>query len=829
MAARKGSALDYNTEYVEAEFMAVSQQLAQLETVETLRRVKQEADVYADLKQQAKAQNKTNFWNKLRDEGRLDVNPLTGEETNKEMQKIKAMIAWSNEGLGKLAADGKLEYDSEWDDFVDELAVAYRTRAAVSRTLSDAGSFGFDHPRWFHFLSYLLDRQKPGANYAATIFKAIRARDNFIKTELGDAFLTFKDMIPEGYTIWKPEPGKGWFWASTVTESMINKMVAGEMDPKDIEFRKVLARGRELIWVIPQGLAETMDKFYEVSDPSFIGKFADWAQSAWKQYILLNPYSVVRYNINNMSGDLDICLAYAPEIASKKYAHNAAVDLLKWSRNKDLPAQVQAELDHARRLGVIGSGFSVQEVDDVLKIMPMGDFVQHTILQEPLRKLSPKAWAEGYWQFVQKTTGYRENVLRLAAYRYFRDNSDKSLYGASSPVEVNAIADPKERAAKLARELIGDYGNISKTGQWLRKRLLPFYSWLEINTPRYVYMMRNSKYENRNAGSVGSRVAAVAGKKAVMSAGKLALRANMLYGLVTLWNLLFFYDEEEELGESGRRQLHIILGRREDGSIISMRFQGAWSDVLSWFALEDWPQDMLDVFKDGMTIGEKLQVATKEAGKALLNRGANMLRPDVKMFGEAASGYSFYPDITRPIPIRDRVEHVLRTFKLDKIYTAAMGRPERGQKPGSSPTDRAMRHLVNDLKTMLVYESNPGEIAYYDARAMVFDWLSEQGTEKRFGGRPNKKGNALYWYKQAMKFGDLDAAHRYLTKYYELGGSPRDKIEAIKRAHPLSSIPKKDRYAFRQSLRPDQDKVLSMALEWYRSTYYGKDITNEND
>jgi len=36
MAARKGSILDYNTEYVEAEFSAVAQQLAQIDTAETM-------------------------------------------------------------------------------------------------------------------------------------------------------------------------------------------------------------------------------------------------------------------------------------------------------------------------------------------------------------------------------------------------------------------------------------------------------------------------------------------------------------------------------------------------------------------------------------------------------------------------------------------------------------------------------------------------------------------------------------------------------------------------------------------------------------------------
>jgi hypothetical protein len=822
MAARKGSALDYNTEYVEAEFMAVSQQLAQLETVETLKRIKAEADIYSDLKYQAKDQNWTNLWEKLRAEGRLDVDPLTGEEKSKELQAIKAMIAWSNEGLGRMAAEDKLEYDSDWSDFVQALADAYnnhRDLKEMEDNIGDVGSFGFDDPRWFHFLSYLLDRKLNGANYSATIFKAIKERDRFIKNELGDNFLTFQNLIPEGYTTWKPEPGKGWFWASTVTESMINRMIAGELDPKDAEFRKVLARGRELIWVIPQGLAETMDKFYETSEPSWLGKKADWLQSFWKQYILLNPYSVLRYNLNNMSGDLDICLAYAPEIASKHYAFNAAKDLLAFMHGKEMPTALKSELTEARRLGVIGSGFSVQEVNDVLKVLSMDGFVKHAILQESPSKASPKTWIENYWKFVQQMTGFRENVLRLAAYRFFKENADKRLYGVSKVEEVNAIEDKNERAAKLARELLGDYGNISKTGEWLRKRLIPFYSWLEINAPRYVYMMRNSKYENRETGSAAGRVAAVTGKRMVMSAAKLALRANILYGLIMLWNMLLHPDEEEELGESGRRQLHLILGRREDGSIMTVRFQGAWSDALSFFGLEDWPQDVKDVVKGGMSLGEKTIAMAKDAYSALVNRGVQSLRPDIKSFGEVTSGYTLYPDVFTPRPVRDRVEHLMKTFKLDSIYRSAMGRPSRGKTPGAPAAVQAMQQLVEDLTGVMSYDSDPGEMAYYDTRSAAFEWLEKKGDEKRFGGRPNKKGNALYWYKQAMKFGDIDAAHRYLTKYYELGGTPRGRIESIRRSHPLASIPKKDRFEFRKSLNPDQERRLKMALDWYKRTY----------
>jgi hypothetical protein len=796
-AARTGSQMDYNTEYVEAEFMALASQIAQLETVETLRHVKAESDIYKELVGEAKERNLANLWAKARREGWVEHYPPGHEREGEEIDILlpwKQKIAMARAQLAKMAGRGELDFDSEWDDLVDELA-------------QDPD---MDHPRWFQFLSYLIDKQKPGANWAATIFKAIRQRNEFIEKTLGEEFLTWQKLLAEreGYVEWKPDPGKGWFWTSTITDKVLQQIAAGLVDPNEAETRRLLARGRDTIWVIPEGLAATLDEFYPPSDKSEvgIGRFGDWAMSAWKQYILLNPYSLIKYNLNNASGDVDVCLAYNPAIL--KYAARAFKDLRQW-QGRDrakLPPAVADELELALRLGVVGSGWAVQEVQDVFKILKTDRLIGDILLDERPNWFNPKTYGDGYWRMARGVTTLRENVLRLAAFRYFRDNNDKRLYGASRREEVDAIEDRDEKAAKLARELLGDYGNISRTGGWLRKRLIPFYAWLEINAPRYAYMMRNTRYEEREPGAVALRAAGVAGKKAAFSAAKLALRAGLLYGAVMLWNMLFFGDEEEELAAGGRDQLHLILGRNEDGTIRSIRFQGALSDALSFFGLEDFPQDVKDVVKGKSTILEKLI----EAPKALTNRMFQGLRPDLKTAAEAVAGQRYFPDVWRPTPIRDTARHILQTFKLERIYDEVTGQPRRG--------DGVAAHLWGDLKSLLIFESDPGEMAYFTTRKLVFDYLREQGLE-RPDAKPTKKGNALYFYKKALRYGDMRAAEKYLQKYYQLGGRPKQIKESIQKAHPLAGVPERLRHRFRQSLSPGDAATVTRAMEWYRMAY----------
>ena len=107
---------------------------------------------------------------------------------------------------------------------------------------------------------------------------------------------------------------------------------------------------------------------------------------------------------------------------------------------------------------------------------------------------APRKAMKAYWETVVNFTVYREAMFRYAAYLYYKGifTSGGAEYGASKKSEVDALKDPLDKAAKVATELLGDYGNISALGKELRETTIPFYSWLEINFKRYTQLTKNA-------------------------------------------------------------------------------------------------------------------------------------------------------------------------------------------------------------------------------------------------------------------------------------------------------------------------------------------------
>jgi hypothetical protein len=533
----------------------------------------------------------------------------------------------------------------------------------------------------------------------------------------------------------------------------------------------------------------------------------------------MNPYRVIKYNLNNMSGDLDIVLASYPGILKPEYAHTAMKELYSHLRGNEMSEDIKESLKN----GVISSGLSIQEIPDINK---QGVFQSLTGKENLARR---------YWNSTKDYTQFRENILRVAAYKYFKDKlgSGKNFYGASDHNAIDAIKDNNEKAAKIARELIGDYGNLSQGGQWMRAHVYPFWSWVEINAPRYYKLLKNTKYEGGTAGTA-TRTLGILTKKVGIGVAKKAVMFNLLMLLINMFNRIAFPDENEELRKNKDRQLKLILGRDEDGNIRTLRVSGAFSDVLSWGGLEDAPQDFKDVREGDYTVGDKV----KEAGSAFTNKLAQGAFPMLKTAAELISGKSFYPDMFNPRQIRSKPEHALRMIPpADKIYRWLSKKPLRG--------------IGKELSNVIVYNVNPGEAAYYAIKQNAYEFLDKKELSRESGSY-TPKSNALYYYKQSIKYGDKDLAAHWFKEYSKffdsseevlklakkqnlsveetdkrlLAASKRDKISvingmnsSIENGEVLNSIPKKLQEEWLETLDAEDKEILEIANKWYDKTY----------
>jgi N12 class adenine-specific DNA methylase len=622
-----------------------------------------------------------------------------------------------------------------------------------------------------------------------------------IREILGDQFTTWKDMVPEDYTIWQPEKGSHFFPAMTVEESVLDKVMSGNKQLEKEDIRTLLALGsKKTEWVIPSNLAAQLNNF-KSQDRNAVERFWVGAQSTWKQWQLISPMRVLRYNMNNLSGDLDIALAYDPRILS--YFMKAASDLWSYQVTHDAPEGMQAEMQHAVKVGVVESGLTITEIPDIDK---EGAFRLLTS-DRPNGNAIQKVWGG-----LKAFTSWRENILRLAAYRFFQNElaKGKTMYAASKRNEIDALKTRDDKAAKLSRELIGDYGNVSLAGMWIRRHLRPFHSWTEINAPRYMRLFKNTAYEDGSRSARIGRTAASLGLRIGTRYALFALKINLLLALMWMWNNKRYPKETELLRRTTRVKNFLVLGRRPDGSIRYIRMDGALVDALDWFNLSDFTSQMKDLNKGQTTVKD----IAANAAKAPVERILQGWEPVSKTIFEITLGRSAYPSIWKKgaslqpggQPIRDRVAYLARNVApLDKLWNKVTDKPARKAGTAESLMD-----------ALVIYSTDPGEASYYLTRDLAVTWLkNSKHREFEYSGNSTEKGNALYYHKRAAQWGDEEKSKHWLEEYYRLGGKPSSIRQSVKAAHPLGSVPLKWRRQFLNSLNKDDRELVDDAIAWY--------------
>lgn len=709
----------------------------------------------------------------------------------------------------------------KFDEYYRHQVLEYynaENQSGVIGRRSDRRKFGWQKARTGSSKDYNTDYLVAEAEYLSQAFAKMRAIDMLARlkesTDISPTLLeeakkkgvSVDSLIPSDYSKWSPTPGNVFYWTKTLPEKVLDQYFNENQEIMPEQIRDTLSvGGKRDEWIIPKGLAKDLDNL-KPKDEGIVANMARSVNSSWKYWTLLNPTRALKYNLNNLSGDSDALAAYDPGIL--KLAPGIAKEIFPMFSGKK---PFSNELIELTQKGVLSSGITAQEIENISDSRWF-NFLKGGELN-PIKK---------YFATVEDATNFREAVFRVAAYRRFLarlEKGEQNIVAASDRAILEDIPNIEDKAARLARELVGDYGAIGLFGKWMRERLYPFWSWKEINTKRYWRLLANAEQEGLSKSELLKM--ATAGR-ITRGAGKTVLRgaqAAALYGILNLWNNLFFPDEEEELGDDQRRQLHLILGRDSDGNILSLRVQGAFSDFLGWVGAQDFPTDVREVAEGKKSVGDIFQ----EGWEAFAGNIINGSVPLIKATGEALTGKSLYPNPFEPRPIRDSAAHLADLYSVGNIYRKLNDIPIRGGVNGM-------------LANLIFYTSDPGEAAYYTTRSLVADFLEKEGVEQG-SGDPTKRSNALYYYKQSLRYGDRDLATKWLNKYYELGGTPKGMKLSIDKAHPLGRLKEPEtskkraeqkkrspqtvelREKFEQSLSPADRETIKRALRWYNKVY----------
>jgi hypothetical protein len=832
---------EFNTLFVESEFEWIAQAYEKLILHGIQERVRAVSDRAPEMRRRARDRNRVTFY--------MKVEPLI-----QDYLAGRPVPSWLSELLPDPSTIGPSMF-SAFGSPVDPLA-PFRQRIAIAtqsvyngvsagsyriaelthyagmlRQLErwiDAGAEGlFDHPQWFKFLSALAALDLPESASANGIFKAMRERDQLIETVNGDAHRSWRqEAADEGLELWQREKGQVVYSALSITEEAVDQVLSGErdLDPEDINEIKAMGGPKEQ-WAVAPHIADALD------DPTAglgtMGPYSlerPWMRgmAAWKYWQLYRPARIVKYNLNNMAGDADVSFLH-PGIF--RYAKKALADVRAESQGvTKVPPALREELRMWQRHGAVDSGFAAAEVSQVWDLKEL----DHLVDPNPLLVMRIMG---AYWQRAESITRVRENVLRLAAARYFEAQlraKGLTTFAASNPKIIRALwngGNKNDRvqvvAARLARDLIGDYQSVSAAGSWVRNRIMPFFSWQEINAKRYFWAFRNITQQPEGktkaiaglAGAVVSR-AAVGTAKLGARALSLAVKVHAFYALVSLYNRIFWPEEEEELRRDGRG-LHLIYGRDDDGTIRWLRLESAWGALLKYAALEDFPADIRDL-REGKTTWKDM---ASEAAWATPKQAILQWEPVTKGLVEGVAGISLFPDPFNPRPLKERARDWMVSQGVgvvNDLYRTVTGELIPPSRPGVTDANTIGEAFSRTVDTFAGNRTDPGEAAYWLARQRVSDFLEKKKGESA-PRRLNDQQLALYYFKAASRWEQPDKADQWLRRYYEKGGKPSGVTSSLKNADPLASLPQKYTGEFMRTLSQRDRELVQQARAWWRA------------
>lgn len=678
---------------------------------------------------------------------------------------------------------------------------------------------------------------------AASYLKWTGMRDQFMRARVPDhvnvrsAAALLAAFDPDGrYGIWQPDSFDGkqrtfhMFTAKTLSNNIVDRVMDDmteriakglSVEPEEVfklldGMRNATVRGGlKEVFILDRRLIETLNNFTDKFEENRIAQVMARTHNLLKKFMLFAPTRFLRYYINNLSGDMDAIVGgdRSKDIARKlKPAWKEITGLLKGEKRSEL-------LEIAINKGVIQSGFTAMEVTEELNyvtdrfgdlLLQSGDKIMRAVAKWPFAK------GKQYFHWAYTTARIRENAFRYAAFLAYMEAFEKAEkkvghdihdqlleigLGYTNPTDAMAIDNVVDRAARMARDQMGDYTNISRFGRAASQvGFLFFWRWLESNARRYNARIANVYRMYKLSRTRGKSLSASASMSVLM-----AYKVLRFYALLTAFNMIFMGDEEDEMSTEERLRLHINLGIWND-QLTTIRFQGALSDYLGWFGMEEAGATLMEVQRGRAAPMDIF----KHVSTAPLNRVANAITPTVKLPIELGVTGSWFPDVMNPRQIRDPWVHASRAFAMDPevraIQKYVLGK--------SSPS----RPWVQRLPNLLVYTREPGELAYFKVRGLGYRFREQESGEGAIT-RIDERSRALYNYRASLKLGDEVSQALALEEMRRLGVNSQSLRSSIRNSRPLGMLSKRQKAKLMQTWTPREQDDYQRAVEYYKSTF----------
>ena len=579
------------------------------------------------------------------------------------------------------------------------------------------------------------------------------------------------------------------------------------------ELAKVAKQFEQHVLIVPTEIVDAVVHEYDYNEKA-MGRFTKKLTNIWKYTKIRMPNAVIKYNARNMFGDLDPVIAVQPEALLK--LPRAWKELFAYFyRGGTLTESLK---DYVRRGGVT-TGQTIQS----LKTMDRSKLIKfYPKSNEPVdiaKRTAKKVWSIAT---LNTFTDFREQLLRYASYLTYEQELIKSpnglpkYYGASIPLEIQNLRDIKDRAYKLANDLVGAYDDVSLLGQWAADHMMPFFRFKEVNVKRYYRMTKNIFYDDSStmdsfAQSAISKAGKTArlGAVAIFRSAKLLAGLTAFYGGLTLANSLFAGDDDDELPEYVKNSPHITIPRWITGSerVYYIDRLGSLAELFDMFGMDKglW-SDLRDVSTGRKSESEVI----KEMLMSPIMDSYNSSWPLVKIVTELISGKEFFPDPSNPRQIRDRWEYLFKQVGFGTEYKVLAGKPVDS---GSYPKQK---------REILWNSVLPGDAALFDVYDMVGDYYNSIGESDTFVNymNPNtdkyKRSQAAYYYKLSLKLEDWKAAEKYLAEYVGYGGTKKTLNSTMRYINPLNGMNNTKKSGFLQWITPDDKARLDKAMEWYK-------------